>query len=337
MIRLIVYVLAALFLATAILNAAERPTLRADVTVTGGIVRVGDLVEHSGIVADAAIFRAPGLGETGTVPVSQVLEALRAHSLIGLDPGPITEVSVTRASRAIAPQEIETAVAEALGRDYELGNARDINITFDRAIRTLHVEPSVTTAPRVAQLRYDSRTGRFDVTIDIAGASSAGLRLSGTAIVTVEAVTLTRPLARGEVIKIDDLALQRVAKARASREIVTDPDQAIGLAARNALSVGRPLLAAELMKPEIVQRGAGVTIYYQAPGVMLAVRGKASEGGAEGDTIDVVNTQSNRTLRATVIAPGQVAVVSMAPRVLAATEITALEPPVSIQPSSGAK
>jgi flagella basal body P-ring formation protein FlgA len=89
-----------------------------------------------------------------------------------------------------------------------------------------------------------------------------------------------------------------------------------------------------LIKPEIVQRNENVTIVYQVPGLMLAVRGKALEGGAEGDMIDVVNVQSNRTLRGTVIGPGQVSVSSMAPRVLAATEF---EAPVRTQPSSGAK
>jgi flagella basal body P-ring formation protein FlgA len=334
MIRLIAYTLAALFLATAILNATERPALRAEANVAGSIVRVGDLVDNAGIVADAAIFRAPALGETGSVPIGQVLDALRAHSLVGLDAGSITEVTVTRASRAIPTHDIETLVATALGRDYGLGDPRDVSIVFDRALRTVHVESSVTAMPRVAQLRYDARTARFDASIDIPGASSAALRLAGTAIATLEVVSLTRPLGRGDVIKIDDLAMQRVPKSRANGELVTDPDQAIGMAARNALTANRPLLTAELMKPELVQRGAGVTIYYQAPGVMLAVRGKASEGGAEGDMIDVVNVQSNRTLRGTVIGPGQVSVSSMAPRVLAATEF---EAPVRTQPSSGAK
>ena len=68
---------------------------------------------------------------------------------------------------------------------------------------------------------------------------------------------------------------------------------------------------------------------------MLAVRGKASEGGAEGDMIDVVNVQSNRTLRATVSGPGQVTVTSMAARLLASAE--QIETPVRSQPVSGAK
>jgi flagella basal body P-ring formation protein FlgA len=335
MIRLLTYTLAALFLATAIVNAAERPVLRAQATVTGDVVRIGDLVENAGIVADKPIFRAPALGETGSVSITKVLEALRAHSLIGLEPGSLSEVTVTRASRTIPVQEIETLITTTLARDYNLGDATDVTLTFDRTPRALQVEPTVTASARLAQLNYDTRSGRFDAAVEVPGTTSVNLRLTGTAIATMEVVTLSRSIARGEVIKMDALTLQRVPRGRIGSDIITDPDQAIGLAARAPLASNRPLLSADLMKPEIIQRGAAVTIYYQAPGVMLAARGKASEGGAEGDVIDVVNTQSNRTLRGTVIGPGQVSVSSMAPRILAAAEVP--ETPVRTPPASGAK
>jgi flagella basal body P-ring formation protein FlgA len=76
------------------------------------------------------------------------------------------------------------------------------------------------------------------------------------------------------------------------------------------------------MKPQLVERSESVTIVYQAPGLMLAVRGKASEGGTEGDMIDVVNLQSKRTIRATVIGRGQVAVTSMTTRIVASADLS---------------
>ena len=43
-------------------GTSERPMLKSSAIVTGDIVRVGDLVEHAGIIANVAIFRAPDLG-----------------------------------------------------------------------------------------------------------------------------------------------------------------------------------------------------------------------------------------------------------------------------------
>ena len=59
------------------------------------------------------------------------------------------------------------------------------------------------------------------------------------------------------------------------------------------------------MKPELVQRNETVTLIYEVPGIALTVRGKALEGGAEGDTISVLNEQSKRTVQGVVAAPGR--------------------------------
>jgi flagella basal body P-ring formation protein FlgA len=328
MIRALAFSIAAILpLAQAAAAQPERPALRAEATVTGNVVRIGDLVDNAGIVADVAVFRAPALGETGTVPVALALEAMRAHALVGLDPGSISEIAVTRASRAIAANDIEALVAEAVAKGYGLGQAADVAVGFDRALRTIRVEPSVTAAPRIEQLRYDARSGRFEAELDVPGAPAARQRLTGTAVATAETVTLTRPLARGEIIKMGDLAMRRLPRDQIGSDTITDPDQAIGLAARNPLNSGRALRAAEVMKPEIVHRGENVTIIYQVPGIVLAVRGKAVDSGAEGDMVDIVNVQSNRTVRGTIIGPAQVAVASMAARVIASADASLTDNP----------
>ncbi len=300
----------------------ERPTLRAEALVTGSLVRIGDLIDNAGIVANVPIFRAPALGQTGTVSAAQVLEAVRAHALVGIDPGPVSEITVTRASRVIAAHDIEMLLASTLAKNYSLGDAADISITFDRTLRAVQVEPSVTAAPRIEQLRYDPRGGRFEATLEVPDAPYARIRLVGTAVATAEVVELLRPLARGEVIKIADLALKRVPRLQITSDTLTDPDQAIGLAARGAIDADRPVRRSDLTKPELVQRNESVTIVYQAPGIMLAVRGTALDGGTAGDMIDVVNVQSNRTVRGTIVGPGQVAVVSMAARVITTAQAT---------------
>ena len=47
--------------------------LRANVSVTTDIVRIGDFVDNAGSAAQIAIYRAPDLGTTGTLPVAQVI------------------------------------------------------------------------------------------------------------------------------------------------------------------------------------------------------------------------------------------------------------------------
>src|SRR5271168_3466590 len=77
------------------------PALKSSATVTGDVVRIGDLVENAGPVADIPIFRAPDLGTTGAVATDRIVDAIRPHQLIGIDTRGIAEVIVNHASRAI--------------------------------------------------------------------------------------------------------------------------------------------------------------------------------------------------------------------------------------------
>ena len=309
----------------------ERPLLKSEAVVTGGIVRIGDLVEHAGIVANVPIFRAPDLGSTGSVPVDAVLEAVRAHALIGLDTGGLGEVVVIRASRTIPAKDVEDIIAAALSKQYGLGAAQNVAVNFERELRAIHVEPSAKGALRLGRINFEARTGRFDATLEIptSAANRGMLRLSGRAAATVEVVTLLRPVDRGALIKTADVAIERRPRAEIGRDIISASEQAIGFAARTALQPGRPLRVADLMKPELVQRNETVTLVYEVPGIMLTVRGKASEGGSEGDVVSVLNEQSKRTVQGVVVGPGRVVVGTGSPRLaanLAASQSATDEP-----------
>jgi flagellar basal body P-ring formation protein FlgA len=305
----------ALALAPAALLAAPAaaqnavPALRANVTVSGDIVRIGDLIENCGPVADVPIFRAPDLGTRGSVPTERVVEAIRPHQLIDIDTRGIAEVVVTRASRAITPQDISARVAKALEGQYGFGDARGIAVEFDRDVRTLNVEPNVTGELQVVSLTYSRRSARFDVTFDLPASAALrwqSMRYSGTAIETVDAISIDRPIERGEVLKASDLTI--VKRPKSDGPMITDLHAAIGLAARHQLHAGQPLHDDDLMKPALVQRNDNVTIIYEAPGLTLTLRGQAQDGGALGDTISVQNVQSKRMVQGVITGPGRVTV-----------------------------
>src|SRR5258707_7491336 len=77
------------------------PVLRANVTVSGDLVRIGDVIDNAGSAAQIAIYRAPDLGTTGSLQVAQVLTALRAHQVIGVDTRDLKEISITRLARTL--------------------------------------------------------------------------------------------------------------------------------------------------------------------------------------------------------------------------------------------
>jgi len=294
--------------------APAGPKLKELVIVTGEIVRIGDLVDNAGANANVPVFRSPDLGYTGGVSLARVKEALAPYNIAALDTGNISEVVVTRLSRAISGKQIESRIARALAGQYGFGEAKNIGITFDRDVRTIHIEPTAAEDLQVARLYVDPRTGRFNVAFEVPGSTAARrlpLRFSGTAVETVEATVLARNLNRGEVVKPTDLTKERRPKADLAGDFV-DAESAIGLALKRALRSGTMLRSSDLMKPEAVQRNEPVTISYEVPGLLLTARGKALEAGSIGDIVGVLNIQSNRTVQATIIGPGRVSVAAIA-------------------------
>jgi flagella basal body P-ring formation protein FlgA len=75
-----------------------------------------------------------------------------------------------------------------------------------------------------------------------------------------------------------------------------------------------------------VQRDQNVSITYQTPGLYLTMRGKAIDGGAEGDTVSVTNLQSKRIVQGTVIGPVQILVAPIAPTVTVAASTAKTQP-----------
>ncbi len=299
---------------------AARPRLRELVTVSSEIVRIGDLVDNAGASAEVPVFRAPDLGQTGSVPLSRIAEALRPHDIAGLDTAGLSEVIVTRLSRPISQKDISERITRALAGQFGYGDAQNLSVILDREVRLLHVESGAVSDLAVARLSADPRNGRFDILFELPGSAVARrlpLRFTGTATETVEVATLTRVLRQGEVIKASDVTTERRPKAEAGGDGIYAA-QAVGMALKNPARIGQALRNNDLVKPQLVQRNEPVMLTFEVPGIMLTVRGKATEAGALGDVISVVNVQSNRTIHAAVTGPGRATVISNAPIVAAA-------------------
>jgi len=309
--------LAALLSATLAPGAVAQsalPALKADVTVTSEAVRIGDLFDNAGAIADIAIFRAPDLGGTGHVPVQAVLDAVRTHGLTKIATGGVTEVSVTRASRRLAIADIKAEITRAIGARHPAIDLTQLAVALDGDARALHLDPDATGSLAARRLDYDTRSGRFQVVFAVPGAARVTqIRFTGSAVETVEIPVLTRPLARGDVVTAADLTMARRPKAEAGQDVILDQVAAIGKSTRRAMRAGQALPQTELTRPELVERNAAVTIFYELPGLTLTVRGKALQGGAEGDIIDVTNTQSKRNFQAVVMGQGRVSVTPAAP------------------------
>lgn len=88
----------------------------------------------------------------------------------------------------------------------------------------------------------------------------------------------------------------------------TDPAEVLGLETRVAIYQGRPIRAADLGPPAIVDRNQAVMLIYAAGPLTITAEGRALGRGGVGDRVKVMNIASRTTLSGVVAGDGTVRV-----------------------------
>lgn len=285
------------------------PKLRGEVSVAGDVVTLADLLENAGPHGATAVFRAPDLGSTGSVEAGRVLEAAREAGIRDIDLAGRSHVIVSRAAREIGPADFARLMVAEIGKQDRSIDVQSLQVTFDDNPGPIAVDTRTAIPTRIASFAWSPVSNRFDavVTLD-RGNGVERIRLRGAAEETVEIAILTRAVDRGEVVGRDDFVLERRARRAGTVTRPVDLAQLAGQAARRPMRQGQQIVAADFAPPMQVNRHDTVTIIYEAPGLLLSVKGQALEAGARGQTINVLNQQSKRTIQATVAGPGKVVI-----------------------------
>ncbi|MEI5666716.1 flagellar basal body P-ring formation chaperone FlgA [Bosea sp. CCNWLW174] len=298
---------------TAAPAAAAKLRLKADLTLSRDIVGFGDII--AGLSPqDAALpaFRAPALGDTGTIQVARIVDAAVKHGLLrdaqDLDSQGVAQVVVTRAARRITGLDVEAAVKSALLERFGF-DGRAFALLLDGGAPSVVVEPELTGDLAALDLNYDARTRRVTGRLTMPGSAATRLkpvRVSGQLVETAEVVVPLRTIARGETLKPTDVTVERRPRDAQFNDVLGEMKAAVGKVAKRTLMAGSVLRSGDVQREEVVGRGDIVTILYEARGIAISMRGRASEAGAIGDTIAITNIQSKRVLQGTVTGPGRV-------------------------------
>lgn len=293
--------------------AAAKLRLKPDLTLSRDIVGFGDLI--TGLSPqDAALpaFRAPALGDTGTIQVARIVDAAVKHGLLrdaqDLDSQGVAQVVVTRAARRITGLDVEAAVKSALLERFGV-DGRAFALLLDGGAPSVVVEPELTGDLAALDLNYDARTRRVTGRLTMPGSAATRLkpvRVSGQLVETAEVVVPLRTIARGETLRPSDVTIERRPRDAQFNDVLGEMKAAIGKVAKRTLVAGSVLRSGDVQREEVVGRGDIVTIVYEARGIAISLRGRANEAGAIGDTIAITNIQSKRVLQGTVTGPGRV-------------------------------
>ncbi|MGL6209761.1 MAG: flagellar basal body P-ring formation chaperone FlgA [Paracoccaceae bacterium] len=119
-----------------------------------------------------------------------------------------------------------------------------------------------------------------------------------------ESLVATRPIRAQQAIAAEDVTLVDADIDGALRH----PAQAIGLEARVVIYPGRPVRAADIGPPAIVERNQIVPLAYRAGALAILTEGRALSRGGAGDMIKVMNLTSRTTVTGLIGSDGTVIV-----------------------------
>jgi flagella basal body P-ring formation protein FlgA len=211
---------------------------------------------------------------------------------------------VTSACTRITGDMIRDAVIGKIKTENDI-KGRTFEIVFDAHNPEIDLPADQQPTFTLTNFTFDQSDKRFRT--DLATQTARGsylLPITGHVSIKRNVPILAHRIEAGTTLSEADLDWIQVPEERITADIVTETKQLVGRELRRDTSEGEILRSRDLISPRVVLRGSLVTMKIETPFIMVTAQGKAQQDGAEGETIRVVNTQSNRIVEGVVTAPG---------------------------------
>ena len=307
--------LLAMILATLSPAQAMEISFREKASVTGEVVRLGDIAELGESTALAAslaqqiVAQAPEAGASLLLHGQGIVSQLRA--------------------RADAPGELSFAGATATAvsrRAQSIDNERVMAMISEFFASNRHRLPpaQISFTPAAPLLPFAIPEGQLEVEVipsnpNILGSSSFSLILSvdgrvvknmsvrGKLQAMAQVVVASQPLRRGLTLDSSHLG-EAAVDIDSLPEAQFDPQSLIGRVLTRSLAAGSPILGSMAEEPPVIRRGQMVRMVISTGALQLSATGMAHSDGRLEQMIKVQNLSSNKTIHGRVSGPGVVEV-----------------------------
>ena len=282
--------------------------LRGNGAVSENMLRLGDIFD--GLTEDQEIYvlgPAPQPGQDMILNARTLLRISLAMNLNWRPQSAADQIVISRAATVIGKDVIEEALVMGLK---EKGVEGAFNLKFAGLAPEMTLPGMQEVRVDIGTLDVDARRGTFQATMVAPSKEDpvSKISVSGQIQRTVSVPVLANPLKSGDIIGANDIIWVDLEDRALQSDIVMNEKELIGRTPRRVAMAGKPLRAVDFEYPQIVNRGDSVNIVFESGPMVLSAQGRALQSGAYGDTVRVVNNDSNRSLDAVVSASGEVKV-----------------------------
>lgn len=218
---------------------------------------------------------------------------LLAAPLLALSPQPVhAETPAMAAMRGTAEQFLRAATADQPGEArIEIG--RLPQDTRYAACRKW--EPFLPAGARV--------WGRLSLGMRCAEGMRASFYIPTQVRVFGAYLVAARTISIGQSVQAEDLQITEGERSQQAADLLLEPAQALGYTARTTIPAGRPLQAAHLRLPPLIEAGEQVKLIANGSGFAVTNSGQALSSAIQGQRLRV-RLASGRVVEAWATAPG---------------------------------
>ena len=306
--------------------AAPQAMLKAAIVVDGDKVTLGDLFDATAFAdvpeaAHVAVLSAPRPGDSLMLDALALQRFAAKQRIDWPNTQALTAIKIERTGTPIDAETVERVLRDGLAAQGLQGH---LGIRLSGALPALYVATGTAPSLSVEKLTVDPTTGQFQAALRAPADDPAGatVKVTGRAYGIIELPVLVRDIKPGETISARDVVLTDMASEKLGQNVLTAASDLIGRAPKRMVRAGQALRLGDVEAPVLVKKDMIVTMTMRAPGMTLTAEGRALQDGAAGDAIKIMNTNSKRTVIATVEGEGLVTVGRASPSPLAANDAT---------------
>ncbi|MCM2343850.1 MAG: flagellar basal body P-ring formation chaperone FlgA [Alphaproteobacteria bacterium] len=289
-------------------RVALASTLRPVSVINDNVLRVGDIFE--GLSEDKAnIVLGPG-PQPGKEMVLNATTLIRISSALDLSWQPQTtadQITIRREATVIGRDIVQSLIEEKL---FENGLNDEYHLTLPTSLGDIILPADMPAQAEVTRFNFNPEKDTFEAVIAAPSASNPlrEISVNGSIERMIDIPVLKDGLKNGNIIGSADIDYIKILQKDVQRDYIIDSQEMIGMTPRRMAAAGKPIRDLELENPQIIARGAAITLIYKDGPLTLSARGKSMQNGARGDLIRVVNMASNRSLEGLVTAENEVVV-----------------------------
>lgn len=285
-------------LALCLASPALAATLKQSGAITTPTITVGDVFDGAGKDAERYLAPAPLAGEATTLTARDLN---RIADAVGLEwkAGKGESITLTRTSNDITRAEIAAALENRIAQELQ---GQDVEAELSENTSALRLPANAAHDIAVSDLSVNLQKGVFTAKIS-ADNGAASKTVTGRLHAMAEVPVLKSQLSADDIISIEDITHVRMRAAALGNNVITSAEDIVGLTPRRGLSAMKPLTPSDIVLPLSVKKGDLVTIVLQNGVMNLTLQGRAMQNGSVGETVRIVNTNSNRMLEGTVTGP----------------------------------